>query len=73
MKVPTDDLTQIKLATAYVAASIVQTLNDAQPDFQQRFQTTLGEAYKTLRDEGGTEAGLELLLWTMETVKRKIV
>ena len=72
MKLPADDLTQIKLATAYLAASIIQTLSKSEPDFQQRCEMTLGNAYWTLRDEGGTNAGLDLLMWTKEILKKKI-
>jgi hypothetical protein len=73
MDLPTDDLTQTKLAAAYLAASIVQTLNESDPTFQERLSRTLQKAYGTLRDEGGTTAGLELLAWTREILKEKIV
>ena len=72
MNLPTDDLTQTKLAVAYLAASIVQTLNESDPTFRERFAETLGKAYGTFRDEGGTVAGLELLAWAREILKTKI-
>jgi hypothetical protein len=72
MNLPKDDLSQTKLAAAYLVASLVQTLSESEPTFQDRFSETLGRAYGTLRDEGGTVAGLELLAWTREILKIKI-
>jgi hypothetical protein len=72
MNLPTDDLTQTKVGVAYLAASIVQTLNESDSTFRERFAQTLEQAYRALRDEGGTVAGLELLAWTREILKTKI-
>jgi hypothetical protein len=69
MAIPKNDLNQLKLAIAYLAASVVQTLNESDPSFQTRFSETLSKAYYTLRDQGGTVAGLELLAWTKELKK----
>jgi hypothetical protein len=69
---PVDNLTQTKLAAAYLVAAIVQTLGEADPTFQARFHNILSKAYGTLRDNGGTTDGLELLVWTREILKEKI-
>jgi len=71
MNLPKDDLSQTKLAAAYLVASLVQTLSESEPTFQNSF-SELGRAYGTLCDEGGTVAGLELLAWTREILKIKI-
>jgi hypothetical protein len=67
----TDDLIQTKLAAAYLAAAIVQTLNESDPTFRERFLQTLSKAYGSLRDQAETVAGLELLVWTREILEKK--
>jgi hypothetical protein len=67
----TDDLIQTKFAAAYIAAAIVQTLNESDPTFRERFLQTLSKAYGSLRDQTETVAGLELLVWTREILEKK--
>jgi hypothetical protein len=67
----TDDLIQTKLAAAYLAAAIVQTLNESDPTFRERFLHTLSKAYGSLRDQAETVAGLEMLVWTREILEKK--
>jgi hypothetical protein len=71
MTVPTDGLNRTKVGAAYLAASIVQTLNETDPTFQTRFLQTLSKAFGVLRDEGGPVDGLELLAWTEEILEIK--
>jgi hypothetical protein len=67
----TDDLIQTKLAAAYLAAAIVETLNESDPTFRERFLQALSKAYGSLRDQAETVAGLELLVWTREILEKK--
>lgn len=64
----TDDLDHLKKGTAFLAACIVQTLNESDPSFQTRFLDRLTRAYQKLRDnsDGKVQDELELLAWTRE-------
>jgi len=45
------ELHQSKRGVAAAIACLVQTLNETDPTFQQRFLNRLGAAYKDIRDE----------------------
>ncbi|GLS18115.1 hypothetical protein GCM10007874_11310 [Labrys miyagiensis] len=62
------DLHRAKRGVAVLAACIVQTLNESDPTFQERFLKRLGDAYQEVRDncEGEVNEELELLNWTTE-------
>ena len=62
------DLHQAKLGTAVLAACIVQTLNESDSTFQDRFLARLGRAYGEYRDDQPNDPReiLELLSWTRE-------
>lgn len=64
----TTDLHRAKRGTAILAACIVQTLNESDPSFEERFLERLRRAYYELRDntEGDVIQELELLSWTRE-------
>jgi hypothetical protein len=68
MTVQKDDLRHAKKGTAILVACIVQTLNESDPSFQERFLEKMGKAYYELRDdtEGDVIHELELLAWTRE-------
>lgn len=65
-----DDLFRAKRGTAVLAACIVQTLNESDDTFQERFLKRLSEAYYEIRDNQSGDWGqdvlqeLELLSWT---------
>lgn len=63
-----NDLDQVKSATAILATCIVQTLNESDPSFQDRFLNRLARAYSEVRDnsKGDVIQELELLSWTRE-------
>lgn len=60
------DLDHAMKGTAVLAACIVQTLNESDPSFQERFLGRLGEAYTQFRDnaDGPVNQELTLLAWT---------
>lgn len=62
----TKRLDHLAKGTAVLVTCIVQTLNETDPTFQERFLRRLGEAYAELRDnsEQGPLHELELLSWT---------
>ncbi|WP_292506475.1 hypothetical protein [Mesorhizobium sp.] len=64
----TTDLHRAKRGTAILAACIVQTLNESDPSFQERFLKRLSDAYYEVRDnmDGDVIQELELLAWTRE-------
>jgi hypothetical protein len=64
----TTDLHRAKRGTAILATCLVQTLNESDPTFQERFLARLTMAYYELRDnsEGDVIQELELLSWTRE-------
>jgi hypothetical protein len=72
MTIREEDLNQAKLGMAYLAACIVQTLNESDSTFLPRFSNVLSRTYGALRDQGGTVGALELLSWTLEILKEKI-
>jgi hypothetical protein len=63
-------LFRAKQGMAALATCIVQTLNETDPTFQDRFLERLGRAYYKIRDgeqwEGDVIQELELLNWTRE-------
>jgi hypothetical protein len=67
MSGPKDDLFHAKRGVAALAACVVQTLNESDPTFQERFVKRLEKAYDHFRyQEGDTNHELELLSWTRE-------
>jgi hypothetical protein len=62
----TTDLHRAKSGVAMLAACIVQTLNESDPTFQDRFLERLSRAYRELKDnsEGDVIQEMELLAWT---------
>jgi hypothetical protein len=68
MGVQTTDLHRAKRGVAILATCVVQTLNESDPSFQERFLNRLGRAYRELKDnsEGDVIQEMELLAWTRE-------
>ena len=63
----TTDLNHTKKGVATLVACIVQTLNESDPSFQDRFLTRLAGTYEGLRDsEIASIHELELLTYTRE-------
>jgi hypothetical protein len=64
----TTDLHRAKRGVAILTTCVVQTLNESDPSFQERFLERLGRAYGELRDnsEGDVIQEMELLSWTRE-------
>ena len=60
------DLHRAKLGVAVVATCIVETINDSDPTFRERFLKKMSEAYYKLRDDtpGDQIEQMELLTWT---------
>ncbi len=63
-----DDLFRAKRGVAILATCIVQTLNESDQTFQNRFLERLSRAYRELRDntDGDVIQEIELLKWTRE-------
>ena len=63
-----DDLRQAKRGTSALIACLVQTLNESDPTFQERFLKKLDAAYYEFRDNqpGNVIHELELISWTRE-------
>lgn len=55
------DLFQAKRGTAVLAACIVQTLNESDNTFQERFLKRLSEAYYEIRDNPSGQWGPEVI------------
>ena len=64
----TTELHRAKRGVAALAACVVQTLNESDPAFQERFLKNLGEVYSQFRDDtdGDVIQELELFSWTRE-------
>ena len=62
------ELHRAKRGMAVLVTCIVQTLNESDPSFQDRFLKRLSEAYYEIRDnsEGDVRHQLELLSWTRQ-------
>jgi hypothetical protein len=62
----TTDLHRAKNGVAILATCIVQTLNESDPTFQDRFLDRLSRTYRELKDDtdGDVIQELELLSWT---------
>ena len=62
------DLHRAKRGVAILATCIVETLNESDPTFKDRFLTTLERAYRKLKDdsEGDVSEEMSLVLWTHE-------
>jgi hypothetical protein len=62
------ELHRAKRGVAILATCIVQTLNESDPSFQERFLERMDRAYRKLRDDTGGDVieQLELLNWTRE-------
>ena len=62
------ELHRAKRGAAALTACVVQTLNESDPTFQERFLKNLGEAYREFRDDtdGDVTQELELFQWTRE-------
>lgn len=60
------DLHRAKVGVAVLTTCIVETINDSDPSFRNRFLKKMGEAYYKLRDdtEGDQIEQMELLTWT---------
>lgn len=68
MPVRLTDLHRAKRGVAILAACVVQTLNESDPSFQERFLDRLSRAYRELKDntDGDVVQEMELLSWTRE-------
>jgi hypothetical protein len=65
----TTDLHRAKRGVAALTACVVQTLNESDPSFQERFLKRLTEVYYHFRDNTeltNTTQELELFSWTRE-------
>lgn len=62
------DLHRAKLGMTIVSACIVQTLNETDPTFQDRFLSRVRAAYYELKDntDGNVKEQMEALSWTLE-------
>lgn len=62
------ELHRAKMGVAILATCIVQTLNESDPTFQERFLNRLSRAHRELKDnsEGDQIQQMELLMWTRE-------
>ena len=62
------DLHRAKRGVAILATCLVQTLNESDPSFQERFLARLSKASDVVKDnmEGDVIQELELLQWTRE-------
>jgi hypothetical protein len=62
----TTELLRAKRGVAILATCIVQTLNESDPGFQDRFLERLSRAYRELKDNtpGDVIQEMELLSWT---------
>ena len=65
---PNDDLSHAQTGVAALVACVVQTLNESDPSFQQRFLDRLQRAFLHFRDntEGPVAQELELLSATRQ-------
>lgn len=68
MTIKTSDLHRAKRGGAILAACIVQTMNESDSSYQERFLRRLQAAYHFLRDGsvGDVVEEMELLSWTMQ-------
>ena len=64
----TTDLHRAKRGVAALTACVVQTLNESDPSFQERFLERLDKIYYLFRDhtEGNVNEELEMFAWTRE-------
>jgi hypothetical protein len=62
------ELLRAKRGVALLATCIVQTMNEKDPTFQDRFLERLSEAYHEVKDNWGGDViqEIELLSWTRE-------
>ena len=62
------DLTHAKRGTAILAACVVQTLNESDSSFEERFLDRLARAYRELKDNtpGDVRHEMEVLAWARE-------
>jgi hypothetical protein len=62
------DLHRAKRGVAAMFACLVQTINETDPSFQERFSAKLVEGYREFKDntEGDVTQELELFSWTRE-------
>lgn len=62
------DLHRAKLGMTMVAACLVQTLNETDPTFQERFLKRMAAAYRELKDntDGDVKEQMEAISWTRE-------
>lgn len=62
------DLHRAKVGVSILTTCLVQTINETDPTFQERFLKKLSDAYYELRDntDGDVIEQLELLNWTRE-------
>jgi hypothetical protein len=71
MSVQKADLAPLKRAVAVLTTCIVQTLNESDPTFRERFVKRLERAYRELQTEdrrGHDQDMFEALAWTREFV-----
>ena len=68
MTANTTDLHRAKRGMTAVVACLVQTLNETDPSFKERFLKRLEKAYQEFRDnmEGDVRQELEAISWTRE-------
>lgn len=64
----TTELHRAKRGAAALTACVVQTLNESDPTFRERFLENLGRVYSEFRDntDGDVIQELELFQWTRE-------
>ncbi len=62
------ELHRAQRGVAILATCIVETLNDSDPEFKQRFLKNLDHAYRELKDnsEGDVVQEMTLLSWTSQ-------
>lgn len=64
----TNDLRGAKRGVAILATCIVQTMNESDPSFQERFLEKLGRAHRELKDntDGDVRQEMEIVSWTSQ-------
>jgi hypothetical protein len=65
-----DGLEQMRLATAALLASLVQTIAEKDHTFADRFDKRVKDWYGKMRESGNMDA-LALLSWTREAVRSR--
>lgn len=64
------EIDQTKSATAALVACIVQTLNESDPTFQERFQAKVARWYDAMSERGESHS-METVSWVFDALSSK--